>query len=233
MCGRGPSTPWLPFLSTPHRHGTLRALLRSSEQTWALSVLLIFLCPRLPWHQDFGLLRPVVNPPCFSSLRHPASCCCRSHHAGVSWRPGFPDPTADAGLLDLTHWSINLGYLGFSEVETALWNPPPRQPSSPPSPAQPRWVSVHLPISTSRVLHQPKPTRTDSWLVVISFFTLRPLFFQGSRHCEVLRAWVAHTPAGLSMEPVRTTQGCLTGKPHLPMTARTFRMTGLLVLGFS
>lgn len=136
----------------------------------------------------------------------PVFCCCQSHHAGVSWRPGFPDPTADAGLLDLTHWSINLGYLGFSEVETALWNP--RNPLSPaPLPAQPLGVSAHLPISTSRAVPQPKPTRVDSWLVVISFFTLRPLFFQGSRHCEVLRARVAHTPAGLTMEPACTMQG--------------------------
>ena len=78
----------------------------------------------------------------------------------------------------------------------------------PPTPsAQPLGVSAHLPISTSRALHQPKPTGADSWLVVISFFTLRPLFFQGSRHCEVLRARVAGTPAGLSMEPACTTQG--------------------------
>lgn len=85
---------------------------------------------------------------------------------------------------------------------------PPHNPLSPaPLPAQPLGVSAHLPISTSRALCQPKPTRADSWLVVISFFTLRPLFFQGSRHCEVLRARVAHTPAGLTMEPPCTMQG--------------------------
>lgn len=115
-----------------------RALLRSSvNKMWGF-VVSFFPVPGLaPGLNDARWW--ILTSQLFSSLHHPAFCYHRSHCTSVSWRSGSPDLTARAGLPALTCWGINLGCLGFSDVETALWNPhsplgpAPSQPSTAPS----------------------------------------------------------------------------------------------------
>ncbi|XP_065739030.1 sterol carrier protein 2 [Phocoena phocoena] len=87
----------------------------------------------------------------FSSLHHPAFRCHHSHRTSVSWRPGSPDLTACAGVLALTCWRLNLGYLGFSHCGT----PAPSWPGS--SPAQP--LGGVRPPPQAELWRQPKFTK--------------------------------------------------------------------------
>lgn len=141
----------------------LRTLLHSSvHKMWGFVILFFRACD---WSGTRTLIHDawwwILTLQRFSSLHHPAFRCHHSHRTSVSWRPGSPDLTACAGVLALTCWCLNLGYLGFSHCGT----PAPSWPGS--SPAQP--LGGVRPPPQAELWRQPKARRADAWLLLMSF----------------------------------------------------------------